>query len=95
MDIRRAFRIIAGLFITAVVLWAAEFATRDCRIVPYVYDNCMWLRFQNHLSLPNSPLLRMLAMEFAGITLAVILYLTCRYVFPPGTPHTTSEHPEN
>lgn len=95
MDMRRILRVIAGLLITGVVLWAADLATRDCRIVLYVYDNCMWLRLQNHLGLPNSPLLRMLAMEFAGIALAVILYVTCRYVFPRRAAHTTSEHPEN
>jgi len=65
-----------------LVLHAADLATRDCRLAPYVYDNCMWMGLRTHLGLPASSLLRMAVLECVGIVLALVLYLTFRYVFP-------------
>ena len=66
-----------------LVLYAADLATRDCRVVLYVYDNCMWMGLRSHLGLPASRFLRMGILECVGIVLALILYLAFRFVFPP------------
>jgi hypothetical protein len=79
---QRFARVILGVVIVGLVLYAANLATRDCTVGPYVYDNCMWLRVRAHLGLPASRLLRMATLEFVGIVLASALYLTFRYVFP-------------
>jgi hypothetical protein len=79
---RKALRIIFGIVIVAVVLHAADLATRDCRLAPYVYDDCMWVWLRTHLGLPASKFLRMAALECVGLVLAFILYLTFRWVFP-------------
>jgi hypothetical protein len=79
---KRALRIILGVAIVGVVLRAADLATRDCRLAPYVYDNCMWVWLRTHLSLPASRFLRMAALECVGVVLALILFVTFRYVFP-------------
>ncbi len=78
----KVIRIILGIAVVALVLHAADLATRDCRVAPYVYDNCMWLALSGHLGLPANRFLRMAAFEFVGILLAVVLYLTFRYIFP-------------
>ncbi|MGO8819354.1 MAG: hypothetical protein ACLQVG_32380 [Terriglobia bacterium] len=65
-----------------LVLYTADLATRDCRLAPYVYDDCMWVWLRTHLGLPASRLLRMVVLEAVGIVLALVLYLTFRYVFP-------------
>jgi hypothetical protein len=78
----KAFRIILGITLVGLVLHAADLATRDCRLAPYVYDNCMWVGLRAHLGLPASRFLRMAVLECVGIVLVVILYLTFRYVFP-------------
>ena len=75
-------RIILGLAVVGLVLHPADLATRDCRIAPYVYDDCMWLGLRAHLGLPASRFLRMGVLECVGIFLALVLYLTFRYVFP-------------
>jgi len=77
-----------------LVLHAADLATRDCRLAPYVYDNCMWVGLRTHLGLPPSRFLRMALLESVGIVLVVILYFTFRYVFPfrrarPAAPDST------
>jgi hypothetical protein len=79
---QKALRIIAGVAIVALVLRAAALATRDCRLAPYVYDDCMWIWLRTHLGFPASRFLRMAVMECVGIVLALILYFTFRYVFP-------------
>ena len=79
---RRILRIIAGLAIVGLVLHAADLATRDCRVAPYVYDDCLWIGLRARLGLPASRFLRMGVLEVVGIALALILYLTFRYVFP-------------
>jgi len=79
---RKMLRIILGCVIVGVVLHAATLATRDCRVAPYVYDDCMWLGLRARLGLPASRFLRMGVLEGVGIALALILYLTFRYVFP-------------
>ncbi len=79
---RKALRIILGIVIVAVVLHAADLATRDCRVAPYVYDDCMWVWLRTHLGLPASKFLRMAALECVGLVLVLVLYVTFRYVFP-------------
>jgi len=81
-NMHRTLRIILGVFIVAMVLLAAALATADCRVIWYVYDNCMWMKLQDYLNLPESRFLRMTVMELTGIILVFILYLTVRYVFP-------------
>jgi len=79
---QNALRIILGAAVVGLVLHAADLATRDCRIAPYVYDDCMWIALRTRLGLPASRFLRMAVLECVGIVLAVVLYLTFRYVFP-------------
>jgi hypothetical protein len=79
---QKAVRIILGVIVVGLVLHAADLATRDCRIAPYVYDNCMWVGLRAHLGLPASRFLRMAVLECVGIVLALVLYLAFRYVFP-------------
>jgi len=40
---QKVFRIILGAALVGLVLYAADLATRDCRLAPYVYDDCMWV----------------------------------------------------
>ena len=79
---QKALRIILGVALVGLVLHAADLATRDCRIAPYVFDDCMWIGLRARLGLPANRFLRMAALEFVGIVLALVLYLTFRYVFP-------------
>ena len=79
---QKALRSILGVAIVGLVFHAADLATRDCRVAPYVYDDCMWMALRTHLGLPASRFLRMAVLECVGIVLAVVLYLTFRYVFP-------------
>jgi TctA family transporter len=79
---RKVLRIILGVAIVGLVLHTASLATQDCRIAPYAYDNCMWVRLRTLLGLPASRFLRMAVLECVGIVLALVLYLTFRYVFP-------------
>ena len=81
---QKALRIILGIGIIGLVLRGADLATRDCRLAPYVYDDCMWVSIRTHLGLPASRFLRMGVLECVGIGLALILYLTFRYLFPVG-----------
>jgi hypothetical protein len=82
VTMQKALRTILGIGVVGLVLHAADLATRDCRVAPYVYDDCMWIQVRNYLGLPASRLLHMSVMEGVGIVLALILYLTFRYVFP-------------
>ena len=79
---RKAPRLVLGIAIVGLVLCAADLATRDCKVGPSAYDNCMWIRVRAYLGLPPSRLLRMATLEFVGIALAMVLYLAFRYVFP-------------
>jgi hypothetical protein len=79
---QKALRIISGVVVVGLVLHAADLATRDCRLAPYVYDDCMWVNLRTHFGLPASRFLRMGVLECVGIFLALVLYLTFRYVFP-------------
>jgi hypothetical protein len=79
---QKALRIIIGVVLVGLVLHAADLATRDCRVAPYVFDDCMWMALRARLGLPANRFLRMAALEFVGIVLALVLYLTFRYVFP-------------
>jgi hypothetical protein len=76
----KAVRIILGLLVVGLVLYAADLATRDCSVGLYVYDNCMWVAIRTHLGLPASRLLRMALLEVVGLALALILYLAFRYL---------------
>lgn len=78
----KVLRIIFGVAVVGLVLHAGDLATRDCRLAPYVYDDCMWMALRTHLGLPASRFLRMAVLECVGIFLALVLYFTFRYVFP-------------
>ena len=78
----RTVRIILAIVIAGLVLHAADLATRDCRVIMYVYDNCVWYQVRNYLFLPQNRFLRSVFMEGEGILLAFVLYLTYRYIFP-------------
>lgn len=90
-------RYVLGFAIVGMVLHAADLATRDCRVAPYVYEDCMWLKLRTHLGLPASRLLRMSVMEGVGISLVLILYFTFRYVFPfrRNASHGTDSAPQS
>ena len=79
---QKALRIILGITVVGVVLHAADLATRDCRIAPSVYDDCMWMALRARLGWPANRFVRMAVLECVGIFLALVLYLTFRYVFP-------------
>jgi hypothetical protein len=79
---RKALRTILGVAIVGLVLHMADLATRDCRIAPHVYDDCLWIWLRAQLGLPASRFLRIAVLECVGIFLALVLYLTFRYVFP-------------
>ena len=83
----KALRIVAGLILVAVLLYAAPWSTRDCSTVTYSSDNCLWLRVRERLGLPPSRVGRALALELVGLSILGGLYLTVRYVFPrsPGS----------
>ena len=49
---RKTIRIIIGIVAAGVVLHLADLATRDCRVAPYVYDDCMWMGLRARLGLP-------------------------------------------
>lgn len=78
----KALRILAGLFIVALLLYAATWAVRDCPTGLYTYDNCLWLSLSKRLDLPPNKLLSAAALELVGLTLLTGLYLTARYIFP-------------
>jgi len=92
----RVLRIILGIGVVGLVLHTADLATRDCRLAPYVYENCMWIKLRTHLGLPASHFLRMGAFECVGIFLTLVLYLTFRFVFPfrKATPPAPDSHAE-
>ena len=79
---KKPLRIILGVAIVGLVLHMADLATRDCRVAPFVYDNCMWKGVRTHMGWPANRFLRMAVFECVGIFLLLILYLTFRYVFP-------------
>jgi len=78
---QKVVRITLGTAIVGLVLYAADLATRDCRVAQYRYENCLWAWVMVHSGLPSNPLLRMVLLEGVGITLVFLLYLTLRYVF--------------
>ena len=75
-------RIMLAIIVVGLVLHTADLATRDCRIAPYMYDDCMWIWVRSRLGLPASRFLRMAVLECVGLALALILYFTFRWVFP-------------
>ena len=90
---QKILRITLVALVVALVLHAADLATRDCRIAPYVYDDCMWLTLRTLLGLPASRFLRMAVLECVGLALALILYLIFRWVFPRKTGQNPSQNP--
>jgi len=77
-----ALRIVAGLLIIALLLYAASRITRDCTVGLYVYDICAWVWLREQLGLPASKFLRAVFLELIGLTLAAGIFFTIRYVFP-------------
>jgi hypothetical protein len=78
---QKVVRISLGIAIVGLALYAAQLATRDCRVAPYAYDNCLWIWIRAHLGLPANRLLRMATLEFVGIALALAICFPCRYIF--------------
>jgi hypothetical protein len=85
----KAFRIVAGVFLVVLFLYAAKLASRDCTVGLYVFDNCLWVWLYEHLGLPANKFLRAVALELAGLLLLAGIYLTIRFVFPPWKPAST------
>lgn len=79
----RLLRIIPGIILSALLLYAATQAVEDCPTSLFVYDNCLWLWVRETLGLPQSKVARALVLEVIGLALLVGLYATFRYVFPP------------
>jgi hypothetical protein len=87
-------RIVVGVFIIALFLTAASRTTRDCTVGLYVYDICAWVWVREQLGLPASKFLRAAFLELIGITLALGIFLTVRFVFPFwGTAKDPKTHP--
>jgi hypothetical protein len=77
-----ALRVVVGIFIIALLLYAASRTTRDCTVGLYVFDLCSWVWLREQLGLPASKLLRAVFLELVGLTLAGGIFLTVRFVFP-------------
>ena len=77
-----ALRIVAGIFIIALLLHAASQTTRDCTVGLYVFDLCSWVWLREQLGLPASKFLRAVFLELVGLTLTAGIFLTIRFVFP-------------
>jgi len=75
-------RIIVGIFIIALFLFAAKRTTRDCTVGVYVYDICAWVWVREQLGLPASKFLRAVFLELVGLTLAAGIFVTIRFVLP-------------
>ena len=73
-------RYIIGLLIIIVIFWAATGATRDCRVSPYLGENCLSLWASHTLGVPFTPLLRSAVLEIVGLMLVVGLYLALRFL---------------
>jgi hypothetical protein len=86
-----ALRIVAGIFIIALLLLAASRTTRDCTVGLYVYDICAWVWLREQLGLPASKLLRAVFLELIGLTLTVGIFLTIRFVLPFWRTGTSSQ----
>jgi hypothetical protein len=77
-----ALRIVAGLFIIALLLTAASRTTRDCTVGVYIYDICAWVWVREQLGLPASKFLRAVFLEIVGLTLAAGIFVAVRFVLP-------------
>ena len=86
-----ALRIVAGVFIIALLLYAASRTTRDCTVGLYVFDLCSWVWLREQLGLPASKFLRAVFLELVGLTLAAGIFLTIRFVFPFWRTSTTPD----
>ena len=85
-----ALRIVAGIFMIALLLYAASRTTRDCTVGLYVFDICSWVWLREQLGLPASKFLRAVFLELVGLTLTAGIFLTIRFVFPFWRTSTTS-----
>jgi hypothetical protein len=85
-----ALRIVAGIFIIALLLYAASRTTRDCTVGLYVFDICSWVWLREQLGLPASKFLRAVFLELVGLTLTAGFFLTIRFVFPFWRARTSS-----
>ena len=75
-------RIVVGIFIIALLLFAASRTTRDCTVGLYVFDICSWVWVREQLGLPASKLLRAVFLEIIGLTLTAGIFLAIRFVLP-------------
>ena len=94
-----ALRIVAGICIIAVLLYAASRTTRDCTVGLYVFDICSWVWVREQLGLPASKLARAVFLEIIGLTLTAGIFLAVRYVLPfwrtSTDPKVEGEKPRN
>ena len=81
--VSRVLRILAGIPLTALILYAATLAAKDCTVGLYVFENCLWEWLREFLGLPPNKVLRAVVLELVGLALLAGLYLTYRFVFPP------------
>jgi len=77
-----ALRIVVGILIVALFLFAARRTTRDCTVGVYIYDICAWVWVREQLGLPASKFLRAVFLELVGLTLTAGIFLTIRFVLP-------------
>jgi len=89
-----ALRIVAGVFIIALLLSAASRTTRDCTVGLYVFDICSWVWLREQLGLPANKFLRAVFLELVGLTLTAGIFLTIRFVFPFWRTGTKSKREE-
>lgn len=78
----KALRVLVGVILISLLLYAANRAVMDCRAGPYRYDNCLWLRVRDRFGLPQTTFLRMVTLECVGVAILAGLYFTVRFVFP-------------
>lgn len=79
---QKSLRIFGGTLLTALLLYGANLAVRECKADASTHENCLWLWLRQKLGIPPSRLGRTALLEFVGLALLAGLYLTIRYVFP-------------
>ncbi|HEX5480994.1 MAG TPA: hypothetical protein VFZ08_00040 [Terriglobia bacterium] len=78
----RLSRVVLGCCLIAGILYAADFAVRDCPAGLYVSNNCLWLWVRGQTGLPESHFLHALVLWIVGLILLAGIYLTVRFIFP-------------
>jgi len=100
---QKALRIVVGVVAVGLALHAADLATRDCRLAPYVTTIACGFGFAPTSACREQVFCAWRFWSCVGIVLALILYLTFRLVFPfrttppaaPTLPCAAFHRPEN